>query len=471
MKKILNHKAWFLALLLSFVGLTGCKKFLEIPLPIDQLATEDVFSTRPTIVATADGMYNIMGSGVLLANYLRFTYHISDEGLIDPVPGSDLGQIIAANISEGNTNLVPWTWFYPAVYRANEILERLPNVPLSVIPDNEKKTILGAARYVRAAQHFLLANTWGDVPLTLTTKAQDNIENGRTPIAQVYAAVIKDLEDAVAELPATVNVNNPRIIHNRFQAQALLARVYLYQRDWAKAEAAATAVINSGQYQLVAGVTNVFRRNSRETIFAFGPTGTGLLFDNRTVLGWLTIPASAAQSTTTNCHIPPQVLSNFEPGDQRNVNGNWTINLFSRTFSNKYLHSTSAQAAAIAAAPQDYIYQRLAEVYLIRAEARAQQGNVSGAAADLNAVRTRAGLGNTPATTQAALLTAIEKERITELFYEGHRWYDLKRNGKLNGVLGALPWKKDNYKPHMELMPIVVSELIANPRIQQNPGY
>lgn len=458
-------------MLLSFAGLTGCEKFLEVPLPIDQLATEDVFSTRPTILAAADGMYNIMGSGVLYANYNRFTTHISDEGLIDPIPGSDLGQIIAANISEGNTNLVPWTWFYPAVYRANEILERLPDVPTSVMPEAEKKTILGAAKYVRAAQHFLLANTWGDIPLTLTTKAQDNIENGRTPAAQVYAAVIKDLEEAVADLPATVNINNPRTIHNRFQAQALLARVYLYQKDWAKAEAAATAVINSGQYQLVTGVNNVFRRNSRETIFAFGPTGTGLLFENRAVVGWLTLPASAAQTTTTNCHIPALTLANFEPGDQRNVSGNWTINLFNRTFSNKYLHATSAQAAAIAAAPQDYIYQRLAEVYLIRAEARAQQGNVAGAAADLNAVRTRAGLGNTPAAAQADMLAAIEKERITELFYEGHRWYDLKRTGKLNTVLSALPWKKDNYKPHMELMPIVISELTANPRIQQNPGY
>ncbi|MBK6949901.1 MAG: RagB/SusD family nutrient uptake outer membrane protein [Haliscomenobacter sp.] len=337
--------------------------------------------------------------------------------------------------------------------------------------DAEKKALLGAAKYVRAATHFTLANTWGDVPLTLTTDAQRNIENGRTPASEVYAAVIKDLEEAAADLPATVNTANSKTVHNRYQALALLARVYLYQKNWAKAEAAASEVIGSGQYQLVTAVNNVFKRGSREAIFSYGHTGTGLLYENRAAVGWVTLPGSASQTTTSYCHIPSVVMSNFEPGDQRNVSGNWTINLFTKTFSNKYLYNSAASAATIAANPQDFIYQRLAELYLIRAEARAQQNNLPGAASDLNAIRTRAGLPNTAAATQAELLAAVEKERVCELFYEGHRWYDLKRTGRLNAVLSALPWKKDNYKPHMELLPIPATELIANPRISQNPGY
>ncbi|MBK6949900.1 MAG: hypothetical protein IPH16_19145 [Haliscomenobacter sp.] len=124
-----KYKAFAWTVLLSLVWLSGCEKYLEIPLPIDQLATEDVFSTKPTILAAADGMYSNFGQGLLQAVYLRLTYHISDEGLIDPLPGTDMGELIRANMTETNTFLVPWSYFYPSIYRANEILERLPSVP------------------------------------------------------------------------------------------------------------------------------------------------------------------------------------------------------------------------------------------------------------------------------------------------------------------------------------------------------
>jgi starch-binding outer membrane protein, SusD/RagB family len=457
--------------IVCFAGISGCKKHLEVPLPIDQLATPAVFTSKATILAAADGMYNRMGQGLLQGNVSRFSYWISDEGLLEPVPGDAVGDLIRANIVEANSSLIPWSWFYPAIYSANEIMERLPAVSTDIMPANEKNALLGAARYVRAATHFTLTNLWGPIPLTLTTNAQTNIENQRTPVETVYQSIVEDLLAAVELLPATVNTTNSKTVHNKLQAQALLAKVYLYLGRWSEAEAAATAVISSGQYQLVTGVNNVFKRGSREAIFSWGASSIGLLFENRAVQGWLTLPATSGQATTQYCHIPTNMLANFETGDQRNISGNWTINLFNRTFSNKYLYNSAALAATIAANPQDYIYQRLAEIYLIRAEARAKQNNISGAAADINLVRQRAGLGATPASAQPEMLTAIEKERITELFYENHRWFDLKRTGRLNEVLGNLSWKKDNYKPYMELMPIPVSELIANPRIQQNTGY
>lgn len=461
-----------IGLLLSL--LTGCKKYLEIPLPIDQLATGNVFKSRPTIIAAVDGMYNSFASSLFQAGTLRFTYWLSDEGRIDPTPGSEIGNIISGNLQEANTQILPWNWYYPGIYRANEIIEQLPDVSNSIMPESERKAFIAAAKYVRAATHFFLANFWGDVPLTLSTSTTTNINNGRTPVADVYAQVLKDLYESIADLPTTVNTSNSKTIHNRYQSLALLARVHLHLGNYTRADSAATAVIGSNQYQLVTGVNNVFKRGTREAIYSQGPTSIGFLFDNRAVVGWLTLPGVSAATLTTICHIPPQFLVNFETGDQRNVSGNWTISLFSRTFANKYLHNSSAAATTIAANPQDYIYQRLAELYLIRAEARAQQGNITGAnsaASDLNSIRTRAGLPNTTAITQATMLAAIEKERATELFYEGFRWLDLKRTGKLNTVLSALPWKSVNYQPHMQLLPITVAELIANPGIQQNPGY
>ena len=115
---------------------------------------------------------------------------------------------------------------------------------------------------------------------------------------------------------------------------------------------------------------------------------------------------------------------------------------------------------------------RFAELYLIRAEARAQQNKLTGAnsaASDINVIRTRAGLSNTTATTQAALLLAVEKERQVELFTEwGHRWFDLRRTGRIDAVLSAV---KPTWKPTAALFPIPYLEIQRNPLLTQNNGY
>lgn len=454
--------------------LPGCKKYLEVPMPIDQLTTSTVFSSKPTILAAVNGMYGAFGEGLVKASvYYRSLYWHSDEGEFNPIPGNETGDIVRANIVPTNTSLVTMITFYRTIYRANEIIEKLPTVKTDILPEAERKRYIAAAKYVRAAEYFSLVNSWGDVPLALTTSSAANLNLSRTPAAEVYAQIVKDLQEAVADLPATVNTTNSKTIHNRFQALALLSRVYLYQQKWAEAENAASEVINSGQYQIVTGVNNVFKRGSREAIFSMGATGTGLLYENRAVIGWVTLPGSAAAATTV-CFLSTSLQGMFETGDQRFVNGNWTTLISNIRFPNKYLHNSATPAATIASNPQDFIYQRLAEIYLIRAEARAQQDKITGAnsaATDLNIVRTRAGLANSAAATKAAMLAAIEKERVTELFFEGHRWYDLKRTGRLMAVLGALPWKSANYKPHYQFWPITNSELLTSPKLTQNPGY
>jgi len=114
---------------------------------------------------------------------------------------------------------------------------------------------------------------------------------------------------------------------------------------------------------------------------------------------------------------------------------------------------------------------RLGELLLLRAEARAQQGNISGAAEDLDQIRIRAGLANTTASSKETMLDAILHERQVELFQEGCRWEDLKRFGKADEVLSSIDYKAQNYKPYMKLWPIPKNELIINPNLVQNEGY
>jgi hypothetical protein len=113
---------------------------------------------------------------------------------------------------------------------------------------------------------------------------------------------------------------------------------------------------------------------------------------------------------------------------------------------------------------------RLAEQYLIRAEARAMTGNISGAQQDLNSVRNRAGLESTTASTSEQLRDAIISERRFELFTEfGHRWFDLRRTGTAEVVLAPI---KPGWRNTDLLLPIPESELLANPNLNpQNPGY
>ena len=113
---------------------------------------------------------------------------------------------------------------------------------------------------------------------------------------------------------------------------------------------------------------------------------------------------------------------------------------------------------------------RLAEVHLIRAEARAHQGNISGAQEDLNVIRTRAGLPNTSASDQTSLLLAVEQERRFELFSEyGQRWLDLVRTNRATAVLGPI---KERWDETDRLWPVPQREFLSNPNLgDQNPGY
>lgn len=113
---------------------------------------------------------------------------------------------------------------------------------------------------------------------------------------------------------------------------------------------------------------------------------------------------------------------------------------------------------------------RLAEQYLIRAEARVRQNNISGGQSDLNAIRNRSGLPNTTANDQGSLLLAIEQERRVELFTEwGHRWFDLKRTERAEAVLS--PFALKDWQSTDVLFPIPQTEREINSRLTQNEGY
>jgi hypothetical protein len=454
----------FFLLILSGLSIFcfSCRKFLEIPAPKNQLVNSTVFTDSAGATSAVTGIYiNMMrtfslntGSGGLTlypglsADELYPTHNVAEE--------NDFYQNeIAANNGLNSSSL--WGKAYTILYDANACLEGLKG---SNIPVEAKNQLMGEVQFTRGFILFNLTNLYGAIPLVLTTDYHKNQILPRSSSDTVYAQIISDLKDAQSLLSANYPTAG-RFRPNRFTASALLAKVYLYQKNWGEAEKNATQVIDAGLYSLETDLNNVFLSGSKETIWALSPVIPGF----ETWEGYFFVPGTS--HSMPSYIITETLLNTFENGDERRQKWLLKVTLAGNDYYYPYKYKLGYDGLSIPV--EAYVVFRLSEQYLIRAEARAQEGNLSGAITDLNLIRNRAGLQNTASTDQASLLSAIQHERQVELFCEwGNRWFDLKRTGKATGVLSFIKpgWQADD-----TLYPIPQTELNSNPFLTQNPGY
>jgi hypothetical protein len=270
---------------------------------------------------------------------------------------------------------------------------------------------------------------------------------------------------------ANYSGNPDRVRPSRWAAAALLARVYLYTGNFANAEAQATEVISNNSLFTLSTLNNTFLKASgtnKEPIWQLQPVITGWNTQDARVF---ILPATGPANTVTYpAFLPNTLMDSFEVGDQRKLNWTKSVTVPSGTYYFAYKY----KSATINAPVTEYVsVMRLAEQYLVRAEARAQQDKISEAQTDLNSIRGRAGLLPTLANNKIALLAAVQHERQVELFTEwGHRWFDLKRTGNVNTVMGiATPIKGGTWETTDQYYPIPLLELQRNPLLIQNPGY
>ena len=363
-----------------------------------------------------------------------------------------------------------WRNPYNSIFRANAIIEGLENN--DAITPSLRNQLLGEALFVRAFVHFHLVNLFGDIPYAMTTDVDINTTAARESIDQVYTIIVDDLLTAKALLSEDFSFveTNERIRPNKAVATLLLARAYLYRQDWDNAVTQATEVIDDPLFILEPDLDDVFLATSREAIWQLVPL-SGLI-NNNTRLGSSLVIGGLRPGFPVN--IFPQVtlsdalVAAFEPGDARA--SNWTgVGLGIHNFSNKYKNNLFT----VVRGPEYTAIMRLAEAFLIRAEANAQLGNLPQAVTDLDEIRNRAALdliGDTnPGISQQDLLEAIYHEKRVEFFTEGHRWFDLKRTGSADQVLSIL---KEDWQPTDVLLPIPEEELLTNSNLApQNPGY
>jgi hypothetical protein len=479
MKQNINNIRTICTLLLvALIILTGCKKLLDATPPPGQIIGEEVFDTDSNAVAVMNSVYSFLSQENSFAQGGRsigyLTAFAADELTPTASPDYLLFYRNVLTAAKFSTNYF-WSEMYGRIYTCNKCIEIIPDS--KVLSEGLKKQLTGEAKFMRAFIYFQLVNLFGDVPLTTTTDYHVNNALFRAPVRQVYAQIIRDLKEAQAEL-GTAYVNGfgrevtERVRPNKWGATALLAKVYLYLKDWTNAEAEATKLIAAGSgFDLEADLNDVFLSVSREAIFQLQPAQNKNAMD-------ATMYILSLDPTIYGRIVPTALRSGFaslfRSRDSRLTKwiGQLTVPATATAPSVTYYYPFKYKKTA-GPTTEFLMVLRLAEQYLIRAEARAEQNNLSGAKEDLDQIRSRAGLAGVIITTKQTMLDAIAYERQLELFTEwGHRWFDLKRTGTIDAVMAAASIQKGStWNAYAKLFPIPQTEIQFNPNLVQNPGY
>lgn len=451
------------------VLLTSCTDFVEVDLPKNQLPSEAVFESRETAEAALRSIYGKMrdfglssGSSGLGSVMGLYTDELDLYALNSAWAAYQNHSLLATD----PTALSWWNGTYNQIYAANDVIEGVER-SLSLTSE-DRDQFEGEALFIRAYLHLFLVALYGDIPYITTTDYIKNAKVARMPQASVYDEIIKDLTLARDLLPdKDININGEKgekVRPYAAVADAVLARAYLYSEQWASAEDASNRVITEFG-SLEPDLNKVFLKDASSTIWQFKPNFDGDNTNEGAVSIFTSVPPlSFALSNALYSAFESGSLA--KPGDQRQLRWIKKVANSNRT----WFHAFKYKEKYSTGTSKEYSIQlRLAEQYLIRAEARAHLGDISGAQQDINRIRNRAGLGDTTAATSEALLDAILQERRLELFAEhGHRWFDLKRMGKAAEVLAPI---KPGWRATDILLPIPEAERLLNPNLTQNDGY
>lgn len=457
--------------LLIVTGIYSCKKFVTVPNPVTELVQADVFEDDATVSSAVASLYSKLSDGQSFAdgfiNSVTVFEGLYSDELVSYAPITSTSPRVEfyLNIVTPLNEIVANTWSgcYKIIYECNRIIEGLNKS--KGVSQSLKASATGEAKFIRAFCHFYLVELYGPIPLVTTTDYRLNSSISRTPKSDVYDQIIIDLSEAI-QLLSDAYPSPERVRINKGAAIALLSRIYLYKGDYEKAEQFATRIIDkTNQYYLPNDPDSVFLKTSSEAIFQLLPRSGLQNFTNEGFYFILIAPPS-------NVALRNEFADIFEENDLRR--NHWIGSIKSSSgFTTWYYPHKYKERSENASGSEYSMVLRLAEQYLIRAEARAHQHKLTGvnsAESDINVIRSRAGLENTIAATKEELLNAIAKERRVELFTEwGHRFFDLKRTKKLDEVLGLV---KPNWNSTDSILPIPQNELLLNGNLApQNQGY
>jgi hypothetical protein len=430
--------------------LSGCN-VLNVE-PENSIPASAAFKDKAGIERGILGAYSSLQS----LSYYGRTYLIfadlAGDNLIHPTDAtsSDYAEVATNSILPENSSVSGiWASLYDGINVANNVIAKVPGIP--DMTDIERNEALAELYFIRALNHFNLINYFGPVPIKIApTIGVSNLDAGRDAVDKVYTQIISDLGFAALNLKQSAST---KIRASRFAAIALLARVYLYQGNYDLAYEKANDVIENGGYTLLENYADIFSNDgSAETIFEIDFTEL-----DRNRIAEYNFP----KTLNGRREVAPSedLINAFEPDDSRKM----------VTIAYDGLNAYANKYNDLSKGADNVIVLRLAEMFLIRAEAEAHKtpGDISLIKADIDTIRGRANLTPTSANTNEELLLAIENERRLEFAFEGQRWFDLVRTGR------AMDVKPTVTNINKTLFPIPLAELQTNnsPDMNQNNGY
>ncbi|WP_142686582.1 RagB/SusD family nutrient uptake outer membrane protein [Chitinophaga polysaccharea] len=468
--------------LILFTGLlsvtSSCKKFIDTDGPITSISGKNVYDNDATSIAVLTGIYtkisqsSVQYGGSDFSSIGYITGLLSDEltlyiGNTDPTLASYYENAMSSRLQNSSF----WNTIYNRIYIVNSAIEGLNNA--KNLTESIRVQLMGEAKFIRALCYFYLVNLYGDIPLVTSPDYTVNMSLSKSPQGRVWAQIILDLTDAKKQLSAnfldaTLLVKtDERVRPTQWAAIALLARSYLYTKDWDNAEKEASILIEQSDLFAIEPLNNEFKKNNREAIWQLQPVLRG--WNTEDAKAYI-IPKEYGPNGASGVYISTYLLNAYEVNDKRKSQWLDSIEFAGTIYPFAYKYQLNSYGQSV----NEYnTVLRLSEQYLIRAEARANLENFPGALEDIKKIREKAGLTNITFTTKTEILSAILHERQVELFTEyGHRWFDLKRTNNINTVMNRVTADKGgNWTPNGQWFPIPFYDTQTNTNIQQNPGY
>lgn len=386
-----------------------------------------------------------------------------------------------------------YTGLYDLINRSNWLIEKVNELNDGVFPTAGRRAqILAEAKILRALGHFYLLRNFGQFynvnseygVLVRTTPAKSGVVTPRNTVAETYAAIISDLNEGIANGP---DLRSKKYTNKTF-AKGLKARVLLYQGKYQEAATLCQDIITNANanFKLEPTYAAIFDEHTSAAIFTSseilfgtaGQSGAGIGIGN----------FYRGFSATINKNYKDVLASSLTVGGQNITIDTGRTSIFVTNATYGGFYTTKYTASGFITGTFEMIYHmRMAEVYLILAEASARANNAvtSQALQALNTIRTRAGAttsgGNGfvtyPSTISLAqFLTAVRLEKLAELYAEGgETWYDLIRYDYIDGF--GTGFKVSDIKttatnPDKYILPIPVESIDAGGNvIKQNPSY
>lgn len=487
----------FIYIICFILVVTGCEDFLDLK-PISSTTSENAYKTASDAEAALIGTYDSFSQTYYVWDFLCASDIMSDNFY----SGGDNLEINAfEDLTVGINNSRIYGWWgslYNAILKANTVLAKVPAIEDAALDeDNRRNQILGEASFLRAYHYYHLVKLFGGVPLITEPSSSTDPEATQVPRnteAEVYAQIIEDLEYAAANLPDTygddASVNKGRA--TKGAANAMLAKVYAQKsdRDYQKVLEYCNEVISSSAgYILLDEFDDLWdgdHYNNNESIMEVQFGGEGDKDGN-----WgpqMNLPPSISGDTWRKFATPSHNLIDAYDAEGDDIRKNATIFFENVNWVDEYWSPTTGGSVPFAyrwreaggwnSSNRQYIV-RLGDIILLKAEALNELDRLEEARVEINRIRDRAGLGDTPAATKEEMKTAILNERRLELAQEGQRWDDLKRAGvaveTMNNLveINLLTGMAKDYpmEDYMLLLPIPQSERDRNPNLEPNPGY